>query len=231
MATVTGWDAVDEKAKEFGTGIFVKLGDGEGAQGAFVGSPVAHETLWLGGKSVEYDESNPEHKAHKPSLRFRFNFFVPGEGFKIIDQGVRFFGQVKALRKKGLLDTHLIDITRTGSTKDNTSYMLIPLRPLTDEEKKAIAEGEPHDLTKTGGEDDGDSGAKPAGNVSSDFIGKLKARLKGLPGESINAFLERFSVARIGDITPEQHTAADDFVTELEAKRDGTATSDVDPFA
>src|SRR5690606_18365566 len=77
-------DMADRAANE--GGIYVKLADdGDKAVGAIVGDPHPREVIWTGEAYEPYDPNNAAHKGKRPSLKVSLNFYVPGEGMKIIE--------------------------------------------------------------------------------------------------------------------------------------------------
>lgn len=105
-----------------GGNLFLKIKDGDKVNGVCMGEIYEFRTLWDNGKSTVVTEGG------KP--RFRVNFIVYEDGkfvAKIWEFGVKVYNQLADLHDVYPLDVTKVRISRTGSTKDNTSYQVLPL--------------------------------------------------------------------------------------------------------
>ena len=114
---------------------FIKLKDKESVSGIFMGDTQEFFCLWQEGKYKEVPEGTAG-----ASFRFRINFVVK-EGSvyvpKILEQGKTVYQQLSDLHDEYNLENVVIKITRNGSTKNDTTYTLLPLRQEISEETKA----------------------------------------------------------------------------------------------
>jgi hypothetical protein len=114
---------------------FVKLKDKESISGIFMGDTHEFFCLWQDGKYKEVPEGTAG-----ASFRFRINFVVK-EGTvyvpKILEQGKTVYQQLSELHDEYNLENVVIKITRSGTTKNDTTYTLLPLRQEISEETKA----------------------------------------------------------------------------------------------
>ena len=97
-----------------------------------------------------------------------------------------------------------------------------------------------HDLPTvvSGGSDSFDSydkgNGKRSGTIDPRTASQFMGRLKALPSEAVNTFVERFGVERIRDVQATDEDAARLLVETLEAAAapaDAAASAEVDPFA
>lgn len=104
------------KGEGSGGGVFIKLGDGQSVKGVFQGDPI--------------DFMNAFKPGDKPSFRFRINLVVKENGAyvaKIFENGITVYRSLRALSETGYeLDKHWYVISRSGNTKDTTSYSILP---------------------------------------------------------------------------------------------------------
>ncbi len=107
-----------------GSNVFLRLKDGENKTGIPRGEIYEFRTKWANGKSSVVPESDP---AGRP--RFRMNFVVYDDGFKplIWEFGVQIYNQLADIADVYDLTKTKIRVSRTGSTKDNTSYNILPI--------------------------------------------------------------------------------------------------------
>jgi hypothetical protein len=103
-------------------GEFLKIKDGQTVVGVLRGEPVEFYQLWQNGKPTEVA---PGTKG--ASFRFKVNIVVKdGTNYvaKIFSQGATVYNRLKHLNSKRPLESNAIEITRKGSTKDDTEYQV-----------------------------------------------------------------------------------------------------------
>lgn len=141
--------------RNFSSGNFIKIKDGESVTGIFKGEPVE---FYIHGNQADTTacegEGCPRCKAgEEKRFRFRLNFICKQQGAivcKIFEQGKRVYRMLKDLNEMSSLETTTLMIKRTGSSKDDTTYTIIPamnaqLKP--DEIEKLVASVQLNDLT------------------------------------------------------------------------------------
>lgn len=104
---------------------FVKIKDGETIYGVFKGDPVAFGLIWDQKKMVPIGTP-------KSTFRFRVNFITKeGASYvaKVFEQGKTVYQMLKELNESYPLESTAVSIKRTGSTKDDTYYTILPLPP------------------------------------------------------------------------------------------------------
>ena len=243
--TTNAWDTASRLADKHANqgGIFIRLAaNGDKVVGAFCGEPFAREVVWTGERYETYDPA--VHTDKRPSLRVMLNFFVPDEDeMKVIEGGTNWFKDVLKVRDKYGLDKWLFEIERHGAAGDpKTSYTILPEEKLTPEQIKEIDALRLHDLPKvvSGGSDNFDSydkGGNSSGGaetIDARSASQLVGRLKALPREAVDTFLEKFGVQRVRDLKGSDEKAAAAFIASLEAKYvepRGGGGGEVDPFA
>jgi hypothetical protein len=115
------------------SGTFLKLKAGESARGIFSGDPYEFKVHWNAGKTTPCLEVNcPQCNAgNKSAFRFTINVIVKeNEAYvaKIFEQGISVYDALKSLHEGGYdLEKHVMKISRQGSTKDDTTYAIVPL--------------------------------------------------------------------------------------------------------
>lgn len=113
---------------------FLKLKDGESVAGVFRGELYDFFAAWNNKVSSVVPEGAPGAK-----FRFRINFITKGPaGYvaKVLEQGSTVYRDLKTLHEEYDLEQTVVKITRHGSTMNDTSYSLMPLRtPVTEEVK------------------------------------------------------------------------------------------------
>ncbi len=244
-----GWDqakGLADKHTNSGSGLFVRLAnDRDKVVGAFAGDPYARETHWTGERYevCTGDGCSICSEGKRPNLRVSMNFYVPAErDLKVIEGGVTWFKDLLKARDKYGLDKWLFEIERHGAAGDpKTSYTILPEEKLTPEQIKEIDALRLHDLPKvvSGGSDNFDSYDKGGSGGGGDTIdarsaSQLVGRLKALPREAVDTFLEKFSVQRVRDLKGSDEKAAGAFIASLEAKYaqpQAGSNDEVDPFA
>lgn len=148
----------DDVSEGKGSGMpFIKLKSGESIVGVFKGDPYEFYQVWETKQIVP--KGTP-----KSAFRFRINF-VTKEGAnyvaKVLEQGTTVYNQLRDLNQHYPLEETVVTISRQGSTKDDTRYVILPLPPkqqmtevgkamidqveLLDLEHKAKAHAEPPD--------------------------------------------------------------------------------------
>jgi len=244
------WDQaqglVDKHSSGAG-GLFVRLANtGDKIVGCFVGDPHAREVHWTGER---YEECSGDgcslcaETGKRPSLRVSMNFYLPGErALKIIEGGVTWFKDLLKVRDKYGLDKWAFEVERHGDAGDpKTTYTILPDEKLTAEQREEIAALQLHDLAKStsgdsssgGSFDSYDKKASSSSLIDARIASQLVSRLKALPRDAVDTFLEKFGVKRIRDLKASQKEAAETFVESLEAKhgRGKDESAEVDPFA
>lgn len=251
--TTNAWDrakSLSDKHTSSG-GIFIRLAnDGDKVVGVFCGEPYAREVHWNGER---YEEcAGPDTRCpacaegKKPSLRVAMNFYVPAErAMKVIEGGSTWFKDLFKCRDKYGLESWTFEVERHGAAGDpKTTYTILPDEKLTDEQRAEIANVQLHDLPRvvSGGSDEGtsefgscdrDNKAGAGGAIAPARASELAARLKALPRDAVDNFLQKFRVQRIRDLRAGDEKAAVAFVESLERAsrapaRDG---GEIDPFA
>lgn len=226
------WDQAADMAERHANegGIFVKLADdGDKAVGAFVGDPHPREVVWTGEAYEAYDEKNPAHKGKRPSLKVALNFYVPGEGMKILElNNTTFRSLIKVKGKYGL--GWLYEIERKGKARDpKTVYTILPERELDDALRAEIVATPLHDLENIGS-DEGE-GASADAPITEAAAEQLMASLRRLPRSAVDTFLSEMKVQRIRDVRASEVGRAGDLIARLEAKHAPKPQAEVDPFA
>ena len=104
---------------------FLKLKDGESATGVFRGEP--HEFYEI------YQQGVVPAGTKGASFRFRINFITrEGSSYvaKVFQNGVTVYKTLKHLNEEYEgLENVVVKVSRTGSTKDDTIYHVLPLPP------------------------------------------------------------------------------------------------------
>lgn len=104
---------------------FLKIKDGEKVFGVFRGNIHEFYQIWEGKKIVP-----PGTKG--ASFRFRVNFITKeGASYvaKVMEQGAVIYDMLKDLNESYPLEETVVEIKRTGATKDDTRYSILPLHP------------------------------------------------------------------------------------------------------
>lgn len=147
------WDVAKDMADRH-AGLFVKLADdGASVTGAFVGEPHAREVHWTGQRFEECAGEGCADCARgvKKTFRVLFNFFVPGQGMKIVEGSTAFFGSVLAAREKYGLDAWTFEVKRVGAAGDRrTKYTVTAAEPVDVKLKASLAAAAKHDLAALG---------------------------------------------------------------------------------
>ncbi len=113
------------KLNQGDTGNYLKLKDGESAIGVPRGEIFSFKSVWVGGRSTVVDEPNPAN--HN---RFKINFIVKGDAgyqVRVWEFGITIYNMLADLASEMEITKSKLKVTRRGSTKDNTSYTIIPL--------------------------------------------------------------------------------------------------------
>lgn len=126
---------------------FVKLKDKEFVTGVFRGDVKEYRQHWLGssGAPCTGDGNCPHCKGgNKSAFRFRLNLITKEDGkylAKVFEQGWLFYQQLSALNKDFPLEKNVVKVTRHGSSKNDTTYTVIPVPngALTADLEKVIA--------------------------------------------------------------------------------------------
>ena len=135
-----------------GSGLFIRLKDKESVIGLFQGEPRVFYARWNG---KTYEEC-PRSEAGA-GFRFKVNLLVnegPGKWVaKIFEQGATVYETLKGVNAEYPLEETVIKITRSGSTKDDTSYSILPTKSQpTDEQMAAMKKIELNPLESKGKE-------------------------------------------------------------------------------
>lgn len=134
---------------------YLRLKDKESAKGLFVGDPYEFKAHWNGKSDDICTEDNIcSHCAldQRPRFRFRINFIVKESNeyiTKVFEQGLTTYERLKELNDGEYnLDTHLVTISRSGSTKDDTKYSILPVKngELKPDQLREILKAPLHDL-------------------------------------------------------------------------------------
>lgn len=102
--------------------LFLRLKDGDKVTGVCRGEIYEFQTKWENGKSSVVTEGG------KP--RFRVNFVVHEDGrfiAKIWEFGVKVYNALADIHEVYPLDQTKVRVSRSGSTKDNTTYNILPI--------------------------------------------------------------------------------------------------------
>lgn len=112
----------------------LKLKGGESVKGVFKGDPYEFRQHWENNKPYPcLGQGLCERCANgeKASFRFQINIIVKENGesvAKVWEQGWTVFLALKALHEGGYdLEKYLMKISRTGSTKNDTVYSVVPV--------------------------------------------------------------------------------------------------------
>lgn len=113
----------------------LKLKAGESVKGVFRGDPYEFKQHWEGGKPTLCLGLGMcpkcETGENKALFRFHINIIVKENGesvAKVWEQGWTVFLALKALHEGGYdLEKYLMKISRTGSTKNDTVYSIVPV--------------------------------------------------------------------------------------------------------
>lgn len=127
------WDKAKELSEKEGSGIFIKLKDGQSIEGVFRGDPFVFFSIFKDPK--EYNE-----KVKGAMLKFKINFFVKENNEwqrKIFQQGNTFLKDLIEFKDEYGLD-HVFKIKRKGSTKDDTKYHILPKGPISKEDLEIV---------------------------------------------------------------------------------------------
>lgn len=109
-----------------GSKTFFKIKDGESVVGCFRGEIHEFYSKWVNGKGVPCEPDEPG-----AGFRFRINFIYKENGAlvaKVWEQGVTVYEILRNLNKEWGLPTTWVRITRSGATKDDTSYTILPIK-------------------------------------------------------------------------------------------------------
>ena len=245
----SAWDQAQGLADKHGSGsggLFVRLANnGDKIVGSFVGEPFAREVHWTGERYEECGGEGCEYCAEgkRPSLRVSMNFYATADrALKVIEGGVMWFKDLLKVRDKYGLDKWTFEVERHGDAGDpKTTYTILPDEKLTKEQQKEIEDLRLHDLAKVASGDSSSSSSfdsydKSGGGALIDarLASELVSRLKALPRDAVDTFLEKFGVKRIRDLKAADKAAAKEFVESLESKNGrgpAEASDEVDPFA
>jgi len=245
------WEHAQELAERHAAsgGLFVKLAnDGDKIVGIFMGAPHARETHWDQDRYVDCSgkgDCGLCEAGTKASLRTAMNFYVGEEkAVKIVEGGVSWFNNLMKCRAKYGLTNWSFEIERHGAANDpRTTYTLLPHEQLTTEDLKLLGTLELHDLGDVlSREYDAPAPRRPEakppidrnasvaknGNLSVklEVAERVKARLKQLPAVQVQAFLKRFGIARIRELSARDEDAAFAFLDLLSP----ASNAGIDPF-
>jgi hypothetical protein len=104
---------------------YLKIKDGEKVAGVFKGEIHEFGLIWEGKKVVPIGTTGS-------SFRFRINFITKeGASYvaKVMEQGATVYNMLKDLNESYPLEETVVEIRRSGSTKDDTRYSILPLPP------------------------------------------------------------------------------------------------------
>lgn len=114
---------------------FMKFKDGQKVVGVFKGDIFTFKDHWVGGRSERCSQSDDCtlcKSGNKPKFRFHLNFLTQENGewtAKIFAGGWKIYQTLKGLHESDYnLEKTIVSITRHGSTKDDTVYMILPIK-------------------------------------------------------------------------------------------------------
>lgn len=117
-----------------GSGVFLRLKDGDRIQGIFRGDPSIFRQHWVGGRSALCEgKATCEHckAGDKPKFRFRINFLTKIDGVwmpKVFEQGYGTYLDLKEMHEGSYdLQVTLVTLSRTGEGTD-TRYRVLPVK-------------------------------------------------------------------------------------------------------
>lgn len=115
-----------------GSGVFLKLKDGEKIEGVFMGDPKIFRQHWIGGRSALCPgKAECEHckAGDKSKFRFRINFMTKVDGVwmaKVFENGYGMYLDLKEMHEDAYdLPTTLVTLSRMGE-KTETKYRVFP---------------------------------------------------------------------------------------------------------
>jgi hypothetical protein len=230
------WDEAQALAEKHAAsgGLFVKLAnDGDKVVGIFLGDPYPREVHWDGERYVECAKGDCDHcEKAKPAFRAAINIFVPAEKtLKVMEGGIGWFRDVLKCREKYGLDKCSFEIERHGAAKDpRTTYSILLDEKLTDEQREYLSTLELHDLAEvlSGGDEEDKQPARTEKTIDEKVASELVSRLKPLPRETVQAFLEKFKIARLRELKARDLKAAFSFLDLL--AKDKASDVEIDPF-
>jgi hypothetical protein len=264
MARAHGVEAINELAKKYSGGDrYVKLDDGDIIKVAFLDDPFAREILWIDNKTVDFDNNNPDHDQEEARMLVSWNVYdKEKDKVRVFDQGVTFYRKwLKCRDRFGLQRWY--EIERDGKGK-KTTYNLykddkiesdawakldglkLHILDRDDDDEESDDDGKEDEGRRpgerkesSGSRDKTKAKAKAANGASGGVIDAniakdLAQRLKEMPKESVDLFLEKFAVKRIKEVPSGSTAAAVAFVETLETMSpDPPAESkaEIDPFA
>jgi hypothetical protein len=235
-------EELTEKHMSAANGLFVRLAnDRDKVVGVFLGKPYARETHWTGDRYELCTGSGCRLCAEgtRASLRVALNLYVPAERqVKVIEGSASWFKDVMKARTKYGLDKWTFEIERQGAAGDpKTKYSILPEEKIDAELATHLGTLQLHDLTKAvaGNKNAAPaaSGAKVDAVIDMATASALIGRLKSLPREAVDTFLEKFGVDRVRDLKVSEEKAALTALASLEDKYLGQQgqTEEIDPFA
>lgn len=107
------------------SGSFLKFRDGESKRLILRGEIHDFYKKWVSGKGIE---CAPDERG--AARRFKVNAILEENGelvAKVWEFGITIYDQLRGINEEYPLETTKIKVTREGSTKDNTSYTVLPL--------------------------------------------------------------------------------------------------------
>lgn len=153
------------KTEEGGPSPFLKMKDGDVVRGVVVGDIQETYKKWINGKGIECAPDEPG-----AGLRFKVNLITDENGglvAKIWEFGILIYNQLKDINDEYPLETTKVKISRQGSTKDNTSYTILPLvtakDKLTDKQLEKIKAIDLHKLVASKPKNYAPTSARPPG--------------------------------------------------------------------
>ena len=138
-----------------GGGGHLKLAEGKPVVGIFRGDPLEFYSQWVGSKATVVPEGTSGAR-----FRFKINFVTKAPDGSYVpliwEQGPTVYNQLKELNVDYPLDTTVVKITRSGSTKDNTSYSILPVpnAKFTAQTEEALKLVKLNDLSVGGGQEE-----------------------------------------------------------------------------
>lgn len=116
---------LNTKEESSNSGSFLKFRDGESKRLILRGEIHDFYKKWVGGKGIECAPDE-----HGAARRFKVNAILEENGelvAKVWEFGITIYDQLRGINEEYPLETTKIKVTREGSTKDNTSYTVLPL--------------------------------------------------------------------------------------------------------
>lgn len=140
------FDKTLQQSSGAGGANFLKVKDGEKVVGVFRGDPLMFQQHWIGTHGEICQGSGCPHciSGNRASYRFHINFITKDDKgqyvAKIFTGGKKIYNALSMLNDEYELEKTIVSITRSGSTKDDTVYTIMPIKEhtVTPDKEKAI---------------------------------------------------------------------------------------------